>query len=599
VTVPDQPPSTLNLLRRIWGHLSRRRRLQLAVLLVVMLASGLAELVSLGAVMPFLVVLSNPQQLWQQPLIQALALRLGYSQAQQLVLPATAAFALAAVLAALIRLLNLWLNGRLAAAVGSDLSCEAYQRTLYQPYQVHVQRNSSTLITAITNHISLTVFALNAVLQVVSAFVVAVGLLIGLLLIDWLVAVSTAGVFGIAYGLVAATSRRRLQQNGERIAAASNQRVQALQEGLGAIRDVLLDGSQATYLEVYRCADRPQRQLESKNVFLSTFPRYALEALGLVAIAVLGGLLVLQRGSGAAVIPLLGAMALGAQRLLPALQQSYGGWANLNSWNASMVAVIELLEQPLPQQQVVAAPLALQQSLRLQGVRFRYAPELPEVLQGLDLDIRRGERIGLIGSTGSGKSTLVDLLMGLLVPSGGRFLVDGLDLHDPAHAERLAGWRAAVSHVPQSIYLADSSIAENIAFGLPKQAIDLARVKQSAEQAQIAGFIESSPEGYASFVGERGIRLSGGQRQRIGIARALYKQSSVIVLDEATSALDTSTEEAVMDAVEGLSRDLTMVMIAHRLSTVQSCDRVLRLDHGVVVASGPPELVLGQDQHQA
>jgi ATP-binding cassette subfamily B protein len=273
VIASDHPPSTSNLLRRIWGHLSRRRRLQLAVLLLVMLASGLAELVSLGAVLPFLAVLSNPQQLWQQPLIQALALRVGYTQAQQLVLPATAAFALAAVLAALIRLLNLWLNGRLAAAVGSDLSCEAYRRTLYQPYQVHVQRNSSTLITAITGHIGNTVQALNAVLQIVSAFVVAAGLLIGLLLIDWLVAVSTAGLFSIAYGLVAVTSRRQLQQNSVRIAAAANQRVKALQEGLGAIRDVLLDGSQATYLEIYRRADRPQRQLESKNVSLSTFPR--------------------------------------------------------------------------------------------------------------------------------------------------------------------------------------------------------------------------------------------------------------------------------------------------------------------------------------
>jgi len=588
----DSPPSTLNLLRRIWGYLSRRRRLQLALLLLVMLASGLAELVSLGAVLPFLAVLTNPEHLWQKPLIQALASKAGLSQANQLIVPATAAFALAAVLAALVRLLNLWLNGRLAAAVGSDLSCEAYWRTLYQPYQVHVQRNSSTVITAITNHIALTVLALNAVLQIVSAFLVAASLLIGLLLIDWLVAVSAAGLFGIAYGLVGAIARRELRQNGERIAAESNQRVQALQEGLGAIRDVLLDGSQATYLEVYLRADRPQRQLESKNAFLSTFPRYALEALGLVVIALLGGLLVLQRGSGGAVIPLLGALALGAQRLLPALQQIYGGWANLNSWSASLVAVIELLEQPLPQQQAVAAPLALQQSVRLQGVRFCYAPELPEVLQGLDLEIRSGERIGLIGSTGSGKSTLVDLLMGLLVPSGGRLLVDGLDLHDPAHAERLAAWRAAVAHVPQSIYLADSSIAENIAFGVPRQAIDLARVKQAAEQAQIASFIESSPGGYASFVGERGIRLSGGQRQRIGIARALYKQASVIVLDEATSALDTSTEEAVMKAVEGLSRNLTMVMIAHRLSTVQRCDRVVRLDHGAVVGSGPPSLIL-------
>jgi ABC-type multidrug transport system fused ATPase/permease subunit len=592
VMVSNPPLSTLNLLREIWGHLSRRRRLQLGLLVVLMLASGISELLSLGAVLPFLAVLTNPEYLWQQPLIQAFAPIAGLSQANQLIVPATAAFALAAVLAALIRLLNLWLNGRLVAAVGSDLSCEAYWRTLYQPYQVHAQRNSSTMITAITNHIALTVQGLNAVLQIASAFVVAAGLLTGLLLIDWLVALSTAGLFGAAYGLAALTSRRQLQLNGVQIAAAANQRVKALQEGLGAIRDVLLDGSQAIYLDLYLRADRAQRQLESKNVFLSTFPRYALEALGLVAIALVGGLMILQRGSGAAVIPLLGALALGAQRMLPALQQIYSGWANLNSWSTSLATVIELLEQPLPQQQAVAKPLTLQRSLRLQGVRFRYAPDLPEVLLGLDLEIRRGERIGLIGSTGSGKSTLVDLLMGLMVPTGGRLLVDELDLHDPAHAERLTGWRAAVAHVPQCIYLADSTIAENIAFGLPRQSIDLARVKLAAEQAQIAGFIESSPEGYASFVGERGIRLSGGQRQRIGIARALYKQAKVLVLDEATAALDIATEHAVMESVEGLSRELTIVIIAHRLSTVAGCDQLIRLENGRVVAQGPPSLVL-------
>jgi ABC-type multidrug transport system fused ATPase/permease subunit len=589
--VTNSSPSNLGLLRQIWGHLSRHRHLQFAVVLLVMLVSGLAEIVSLGAVLPFLAVVSNPQKLWHQQLIQALALKAGYIQPQQLVLPATVAFALAAILAGLIRLLNLWLNGRLAAAVGSDLSCEAYRRTLYQPYIVHAQRNSSTLINAITNHIALTVIALNAMLQIFSASAVAAGLMLGLLLIDLPVALSTVGLFGIAYCLVAIRSRRQLHQNGVLIAEENKQRVQALQEGLGAIRDILLDGSQATYLEIYRCSDRPQRRLESDNLFLSTYPRYALEALGLVAVAVLGGLLVFQRGSGS-VIPLLGALALGAQRLLPALQQIYSGWANLNSCGTSLAAVIELLEQPLPPVQTVAKPLALHQSLRLQGVRFRYSTELPEVLHGLNLEIRRGQRIGLIGSTGSGKSTLVDLLMGLLVPSGGRLLVDGQDLHDPAHAERLAGWRAAVAHVPQSIYLADGSIFENIAFGVPRHAIDIARVKQAAEQAQIASFIETIPEGYSSFVGERGIRLSGGQRQRIGIARALYKQASVIFLDEATSALDNSTEEAVMEAVEGLSRDLTMVMIAHRLSTVKRCDVVVRLDDGEVVAMGPPSLIL-------
>lgn len=590
--VSKQSPSTRTLLHGIWGHLSRRRCIQLGLLLVVMLASGGAELVSLGTVLPFLAVLSDPERLWRQPLVQALSARVGFTTASQLLLPATLAFAVAAVLAALIRLVNLWLNGRLAAAVGSDLSCEAYRRTLYQPYGVHVQRNSATVISGATGQISGTVGALTSLLQLVTATMVTAGLLAGLLLIDWAVALGAAALFGGVYGLLAITTRNELQHNSQLIAAAAKQQIKALQEGLGAIRDVLLDGNQRTYVEIYRQADLPQRQLQAKNQFLGTFPRYALEALGMVAIALLGGLLVQQEGAGGSVIPLLGALALGAQRLLPALQQIYGGWSSLKGFNADLAGVLALLNQPLPPHVNVAEPLPLREGIRLEGVHFLYGPEQPEVLRGLDLEIRCGECIGLIGSTGSGKSTTVDLLMGLLAPSTGCVLVDGADLHDPEYPQRLTAWRAAIAHVPQSIYLADSSIAENIAFGVPRQQIDLVRVKQAAAQAQIASFIEASPEGYQSFVGERGIRLSGGQRQRIGIARALYKQARVLVFDEATSALDTGTEEAVMAALEGLSKELTIVLIAHRLSTVQRCDRVIRLAQGIVSEDGPPRLVL-------
>ena len=592
MTTSDLQKDILSLLRKLWGHLTSRRRLQIFLLLWIMLASGLAELVSLGAVLPFLAVLTNPDELWQQPLIQSLAILFGLSQSHQLVMPAVVTFTVAAALAAVIRLVNLRLNSRLVAALGSDLSCESYRRTLYQPYLVHVQRNSSTLINAMTQHVSLTVLALNAVLQIASAFLVAVGLLVGLLLIDWQVAVVTAALLAIAYAFVGLSSRRQLRDNGKRIAAASSHRVQALQEGLGAIRDVLLDGTQSSYLDLYRRADQQQRQAEAKNLFLSIFPRYSLEALGLVVIAVLGGLLVLQRGSNSGVVPLLGALALGAQKLLPALQQIYSGWASLNGWSVSVAEVVQMLEQPLPKNQESAQPLLLKDRVCLQDVYFRYSPDQPEVLRGVNIEIRRGERIGLIGTTGSGKSTLVDLLMGLLPPSSGRLLVDGIDLYKPDNAALLVGWRSSVAHVPQGIYLADSSIAENIAFGVSKHRIDMSRVRSAAQQAQIAGFIENSIEGYASFVGERGIRLSGGQRQRIGIARALYKKASVIILDEATSALDNSTEEAVMEAVESLGRHLTMVMIAHRLSSVKSCDRIIQLDQGKIIASGRPDQLL-------
>ena len=584
--------STRTLLFGIWAHLSRRRRIQFCSLVVVMLASGGAEIVSLGAVLPFLAVLSDPERLWQQHFVHSLALQYGFTQASQLLLPATLLFASAAVLSALIRLFNLWVNGRMAAEIGSDLSFECYRRTLYQPYDLHVQRNSALVITGITSKISQTVAALNAILELLTSLVVALGLLIGLILIDAQVAVGAATLFSSAYGILAITSRRELRINGQKIAFASTLQLKALQEGLGAIRDVLLDSNQSTYLQIYRNADRPQRQLAAQNTFLGAFPRYVIEALGIVAIALLGGLLVIHQRSGVSVIPLLGALALGAQRLLPALQQIYRGWSLLTSYNAAIKDVLVMLNQSLPAQIDSVDPIPFSSAIRFHNVFFRYSPEEPNVLNGLTLNICCGERIGLIGSTGSGKSTTADLLMGLLAPTHGQIFIDGQDLHDLNRPDRLLAWRKTIAHVPQSIYLADSSIAENIAFGVPRDSIDMERVERAACQAQISSFIQSMSDGYATFVGERGIRLSGGQRQRIGIARALYKQASVIILDEATSALDVHTENSVMEAVEGFSRNLTLVMIAHRLSTVQRCDRVIRLDRGMILADGPPHQVL-------
>ena len=431
-------------------------------------------------------------------------------------------------------MLNLWLNGRLAAAVGSDLSCEVYRRTLYQPYEIHAQRNSSEVISGITTKINLTVVSLNSLLQLITSAVVAVGLLTGLMLIDAPVAFASAALFGSAYGLLTIANRRELRRNGQKIADASSQQVKALQEGLGAIRDVLLDGSQPTYLKLYRQADRPQRLLQAKNNFLGRFPRFAFEALGMVAIALLGWLLVLQRGSGPAVIPLLGAMALGAQRLLPALQQIYSGWAILKGYNAAMQAVLAMLNQPLPPLINASKPHLLREQIRLEGVHFHYESEQPDVLMGLDLDIRVGERIGFLGSTGSGKSTTVDLLLGLLKPSAGKVIVDGADLHDPDHPERLLSWRASIAHVPQSIYLSDSSIAENIAFGIPHQNIDLELVKKAASQAQIATLLNLALMRMTRLSGSEAFPLEDNVSALVLLGHCIGRR--ILVFDEATSA---------------------------------------------------------------
>jgi ATP-binding cassette, subfamily B, bacterial PglK len=281
---------------------------------------------------------------------------------------------------------------------------------------------------------------------------------------------------------------------------------------------------------------------------------------------------------------------LGAQRLLPALQQGYGAWVSIAGSQASVAKTVELLDQPLPAEASLPAPtpLPFRESVRFNSVRFRYTSDDPWVLDGFNLTIQKGARIGFVGSTGSGKTTALDLLMGLLTPTEGELLVDG----ELVTGNRVRVWQQSIAHVPQNIFLADATLSENIAFGVTHEATDPDRVRRAARQAQIADFIESRPEGYNATVGERGVRLSGGQRQRIGIARALYKQARVLVFDEATSALDTATEQSVMDAIEGLNRDLTIVLIAHRLSTVRRCDTIVQLEHGRVAAQGTYEQLL-------
>lgn len=573
------------LLRRLWLHLSRRRQRQFVALFALMLISALAEVVSLGAVLPFLAVLTAPERLLAYPLVANLAQGLGINSAPGLIFPLTVLFATAALLAGGLRMLLLWTSMRLGLTSGSDLSIELYRRTLYQPYLVHVSRNSSEVIAGITQKVNGVAFGiLQPVLVLMSSVLLLVAIVSVLVAIDPFAATVAAVGFGASYALIAVLNRRRLRHNSELVAREQTQVVKALQEGLGGIRDVLLDNAQPLYCEIYRRADYPLRRAQSDSQFINNSPRYAMEAIGMVLIALLAYALSLQEGGVGTALPVLGALALGAQRLLPALQQGYGAWATIVSCQASLAETLDFLDQPLPAEAGLPSPVPLdfRDEIRFENVRFRYSDTTPWVLDGLDLQIKKGSRIGFVGSTGSGKSTTLDLLMGLLAPSSGRLLVDG----QPVTGTHLRAWQGTIAHVPQSIFLADTSLAENIAFGVPKANIDMARVREAARQAQIADFIESRPGGYDVHVGERGVQLSGGQRQRIGIARALYKRASVLIFDEATSALDNSTEQSVMAAIDGLNRDLTILLIAHRLTTVRHCDVIVELAQGVVTAQG-------------
>lgn len=578
----DAPISSL--LRRLWQHITARRRRQFGLLLTLMLLTSFAEILSIGAVLPFLGVLTSPERIFELPIAQDIIRSLNLTDPNQLLLPLTIAFGLAALIAGGMRLLLLWASTRLSFATGADLSINIYRRTLYQSYAVHCERNSSEVINGISGKANGVIYGIIVpVLTLISSTVMLVAILIALMTVEPVIALVAFGGFGLIYIVIVRLTRKQLLADSECVARESTQVIKSLQEGLGGIRDVLIDGSQEAYCQIYRNADFPLRRAQGNSLFISTSPRYGMEALGMLLIAALAYSLAQQVDGIAKAIPILGALALGAQRLLPVLQQAYGSWAQINSGRVSLKDTLDLLDQPLPDyinQPVKQLPF--NQNINLKQVAFRYGEQEPYVLNQLNLTIAKGNRVGFIGATGSGKSTLLDIVMGLLQPTNGWLEIDG----QPITPANYRSWQSHIAHVPQTIFLADSSIEENIAFGVARDQIDHGRVRRAAEQAQISESIESWPKKYQTFVGERGVRLSGGQRQRIGIARALYKQANVIIFDEATSALDNETEQAVIQAIEGLSKELTILMIAHRLTTLKNCNQIIELSDGNIKRIG-------------
>ena len=569
-------------LTKVWSLISLRRKYQVIFLLLLMLLSAGCELLSLAAIVPFLAALENPELLWKYAFIRKILITLGIESASKSLLFITLLFIFTVVLAALIRLLNLRISGILAAKIGSDLSIDAYKRTLYQPYEVHITRNTSTIINSMVSQVGRAVNGLNNILLMMTSIIVSIALISGLIFINFTLTFYIFLSFSIAYCFLVLSSKRELKRNSEAIETVSIRLLKSLQEGLGSIRDVLMGNTQDEYVRLYEESDKPQRLLLAKNQFIASYPRYALEALGILIISVAGFVVVNNKGDGTQVIPLLGTFALGSQRLLPSIQGVYASWAKVKSYEADLRTVSYLISQPVNEFSPLRQENKLKNKVEFNDISYVYPNSNKPSILSATFTINKGDCIGIIGETGSGKSTLVDLIMGLLIPSSGTIFIDQKDLYGPNNQSNLLSWRASIAHVPQSIYMSDKSIAENIAFGVPSHLINHSRVVFAAKKAHAFNFIMNLPSGFDSQVGERGISLSGGQRQRIGIARALYRDCHLLVLDEATSSLDSNTEKIIIKNIEEYNNQLTIIMIAHRLSTLECCNKRIKLENGVV-----------------
>lgn len=576
------PETGLSNLRRLWRLIAPRRKLQLGLLSILLVSSVLSEAATLTMVLPLVNSLAQPD------LVPAIFLNLlqtiGGETEDQLRLFLAGLFGGLVLISLGVRLLYLWSSMRLAFTIGTDLTETAFRNTLALPYEEQTRQNSSNLLTILMVKMQAIVFSgLLPMLSILGAMVLAVAVAATLFAIAPGVTLALVLMILVLLAVIVMAVRGPLRRTGKMLALLQPQFTERMQVARGGIREIILDGTQAFFAQEL---SRTQRQMQSHRAlgaFLVSSPRFLMEAVFLLVILGLAVWTFRTAPDPIAAIPSLSIVALGAMKILPSAQLLVLNWATIRRGSAEVsdaLALVELPAQPAHPALNHPAPVFTRE-IHLSDVWFRYGEDAPWILQGIDLTIAKGERIGFVGQTGAGKSTLIDLIMGLLTPTRGTVEVDGVTLGP----EDLFAWRRQVAHVPQNIYLTDASVAENIAFGIPREAIKPESVVEAARNASIVSFVEDGASGFATLVGERGGRISGGQRQRIGIARALYKSADLIVLDEATSALDGETEARIMQTITDLGPEKTVLMIAHRLTTLKDCDRIVEIEGGRVVGT--------------
>ena len=561
----------------LWGYLSRQHKKQFLLIFILMIISSLAEIISVGAIFPFLGVLTAPEHIYSHSLMQPVIKILGITSSEQLFLPLVISFVISVVVAGVLRVFLLYVINRFEQLIGTEFSAHIYRRTLYQDYATHIGHNSSEIISSIISKVNIVIKGvIIPVLELLSSSLSLFGIMFILVFIDYKIALVSFGIFGAIYWILYSFLHKKIIINSQYISSGSTNTIKALQEGLGGIRDILIDSNQEFYCKLFIQADTPYRRAISDNNFISYAPRFVIETLGLVLISGLAYYLSQQKDGISVAIPMLGLLAMAAQRLMPAIQKIYSSVTSIKGSYYSVKDILYLLAQPISsyidQQQLSIVPF--KKDIKLDNVWFRYNKKTPWILKEVNLTFNKGSRIGFVGETGRGKSTLLDLVMGLLSPTKGHLKIDSKIVS----MNNIRLWQSHIAHVPQNIYLSDGTIEENIAFGIPADKIDAESVKKVAELANISKFIDSCAQGYKTFVGERGVRLSGGQRQRIGIARALYKSADVLIFDEATNALDVETESAIMESIEKLGKNLTIFIITHRVATLKACDLIVELD---------------------
>ena len=570
--------STLSLVLQLYKNIPKRKKVMLNFLFLLMILSAFSEILTLSSVLPFLNILTDSKQILSYPIISFFAglLSLNSENISSYLL---IAFIFIIISSGFLRVFTLFITFRVSAKIGSFFSNKFYYNLITQSYQDHILNNTSESLSSMTYHLDETIHVINASLIFLINSLIAISIVITLSVINFNLTFLSSLILLFFYLFISFITSRTIKESSSLIENSVNQQYSKIQESLFSIKDIILSRKELYFLESFRNIEKVKRNKISLVLFLSNFPKLSLEVIILIVFAFVGYIFLGKYNENEQIIGLLGVFALGVQKLLPNFQSCYSSLAQIRARNASIINVLKILQRN--NKRIISSKIKKLifefKQLLFKDVSYRYFDSSELIISNLNLSIKRGDKIGIIGASGSGKSTFVDILMGLLEPSKGSIEINDISLNkNYLNNSLLDSWRENIGHVPQNIYMTNNAISENIAFGIEKKDIDYKKLKKAAKLAGLSEFIEKTELQYETCFGEDGSKLSGGQKQRVAIARALYSEPQILVLDEATSSLDQDTEKYILNSIKSLPSYITLVLISHRQSNLEICDRVYK-----------------------
>ncbi len=583
--------SKLEFISKLSRLFNKRERFQFAGILCVALLMALFQALGVASIIPFITLVINPVIITENRILYGIYSFFGFQSARSFII-ASGALMLAIIIAGnLISILAIWLKTRFAWRKNHRLSSSLLNKYMSMPYSYFLRQNTADLNKNVLAEVQeLTRSFLIPLLEIIIDLVVITLIFITLIIISPLATATIFTVFLILYALIYRSGfRTKLKEKGKLRLRENRGRFQSSSEALGGIKDIKVLGREKYFLDRFASHSLRFSDLVAWNRVIGQLPKYLIEVVAFGGVIFFILLLMITGRDITGIIPMVSFFAFAGYRIMPVTNRMVLALTNLQFNRAVLDKIYGDLTDESRESTVKEVkrediePLEFNDKITFKDLSYSYPGSSGKVLEKINISIKKNTSIALAGPTGAGKTTFVDIALGLLTPTEGKMLVDGIEIR----GDNVRSWQRNLGYVPQFIYLSDDTAKKNIAFGIPEDLIDMEKVKKAAKIANIDTFIENEmPEGYDTVIGERGIRLSGGQRQRVGIARALYYDPEVLVLDEATSSLDGITEESVMKAMDNLSRLKTMIIIAHRLTTVKKCETIYLLDRGKVVAEG-------------